>query len=104
MANDYTCEVQFIHKQKIENASKSLLSIFSKISDDTKVKIILGLLKESEMCVCDISVLLNMSIATTSHHLRLLYKKGVLDKYKEGKMSYYFIKDEQIKSFFMDNL
>ncbi|PTH95062.1 transcriptional regulator, partial [Staphylococcus shinii] len=44
MANDYTCEVQFVHKQKIENAqnfieenaSKSLLSIFSKISDDTK--------------------------------------------------------------------
>lgn len=26
-------------------------------------------------------------------------KKG-LDKYKEGKMSYYFIKDEQIKTFF----
>ncbi|MGW7975344.1 ArsR/SmtB family transcription factor [Staphylococcus xylosus] len=112
MVNDYICEVQYMHKQKIENAQnfieeaapKSLLSIFRKISDETKVKIILGLLKESEMCVCDISVLLNMSIATTSHHLRLLYKKGVLDKYKEGKMSYYFIKDEQIKTFFINNL
>jgi DNA-binding transcriptional ArsR family regulator len=45
-----------------------------------------------------------MTIASTSHHLRLLYKNDVLDKYRKGKMVYYFIKDEEIKSFFETNL
>jgi DNA-binding transcriptional ArsR family regulator len=68
------------------------------------VKIILSLLKTKEMCVCDISIILNMTIASTSHHLRLLYKNDVLDKYRKGKMVYYFIKDEEIKNFFETNL
>lgn len=37
-----------------------------------------------------------MSIASTSHHLRILYKKEVIDFRKEGKMAYYFIKDPQV--------
>ncbi len=50
------CSVCMNRKLKTQNfieeaAPKSLLSIFSKISDETKVKIILGLLKESEMCM-----------------------------------------------------
>ncbi|KAA3422877.1 helix-turn-helix transcriptional regulator, partial [Streptococcus pneumoniae] len=49
-----------------------------------------------ELCVCDISLILKMSVASTSHHLRLLYKNDVLDFYKKGKMAYYFIKDDEI--------
>lgn len=44
-----------------------------------------------------------MSIASTSHHLRLLYKNEVLDFYKDGKMAYYFIKDDEIREFFSKN-
>ncbi len=55
------------------------------------------------MCVCDISLILNMSVASTSHHLRLLYKNDVLDFWKDGKMAYYFIKDDEIKDFFCKN-
>ncbi len=64
------------------------------------MKIILSLIKEDELCVCDISLILKMSIASTSHHLRLLYKNEVLDFYKDGKMAYYFIKDDEIREFF----
>ena len=72
--------------------------VFSKICDE-KLKIILSLIKENELCVCDISLILNMSVASTSHHLRLLYKNDVLDFWKDGKMAYYFIKDDKIKDF-----
>ena len=64
------------------------------------MKIILSLIKEDELCVCDISLILKMSVASTSHHLRLLYKNDVLDFYKKGKMAYYFIKDDEIREFF----
>ncbi len=63
------------------------------------MKIILSLIKEDELCVCDISLILKMSVASTSHHLRLLYKNEVLDFYKDGKMAYYFIKDDEIRVF-----
>ncbi len=67
------------------------------------MKIILSLIKEDELCVCDISLILKMSVASTSHHLRLLYKNEVLDFYKDGKMAYYFIKDDEIREFFFKN-
>ena len=67
------------------------------------MKIILSLIKEDELCVCDISLILKMSVASTSHHLRLLYKNDVLDFYKKGKMAYYFIKDDEIREFFSKN-
>ncbi len=42
--------------------------------------------------------ILKMSVASTSHHLRLLGPG--LDFYKDGKMAYYFIKDDEIREFF----
>ena len=66
------------------------------------MKIILSLIKEDELCVCDISVILKMSVASTSHHLRLLYKMMYLIFIK-GKMAYYFIKDDEIREFFSKN-
>ena len=41
------------------------------------MKIILALIKEKELCVCDLSITLGLSIASTSHHLRALYKRDV---------------------------
>lgn len=68
-----------------DDKSKKLLNILEKICDEKKLKIILSLIKEDELCVCDISLILKMSVASTSHHLRLLYKNDVLDFYKEGR-------------------
>ncbi|MCG1146521.1 helix-turn-helix domain-containing protein [Staphylococcus epidermidis] len=41
---------------------------------------------------------LGLSIASTSHHLRALYKREVLNFYKDEKMAYYYIKDIEMKS------
>ncbi|MCS5428328.1 MULTISPECIES: ArsR/SmtB family transcription factor [Staphylococcus] len=111
MGKANACDVICIHEDKVNNAldfleddkSQKLLSIFQKICDEKKLKIILSLIKENELCVCDISLILNMSVASTSHHLRLLYKNDVLDFWKDGKMAYYFIKDDEIKDFFCKN-
>src|SRR5699024_1519584 len=107
MSYENACDVICVHEDKVNNAlsfleddkSKKLLNILEKICDEKKLKIILSLIKEDELCVCDISLILKMSIASTSHHLRLLYKNEVLDFYKDGKMEYYFIKDNEIKEF-----
>ncbi len=111
MSYENACDVICVHEDKVNNAlsfleddkSKKLLNILEKICDEKKLKIILSLIKEDELCVCDISLILKMSVASTSHHLRLLYKNEVLDFYKEGKMAYYFIKDDEIREFFSKN-
>jgi DNA-binding transcriptional ArsR family regulator len=111
MSYENTCDVICVHEDKVNNAlsfleddkSKKLLNILKKICDEKKLKIILSLIKEDELCVCDISLILKMSVASTSHHLRLLYKNEVLDFYKDGKMAYYFIKDDEIREFFSKN-
>lgn len=87
MSYENTCDVICVHEDKVNNAlsfleddkSKKLLNILEKICDEKKLKIILSLIKEDELCVCDISLILKMSVASTSHHLRLLYKNEVLD-------------------------
>lgn len=99
MGKANACDVICIHEDKVNNAlkfleddkSQKLLSIFQKICDEKKLKIILSLIKENELCVCDISLILNMSVASTSHHLRLLYKNDVLDFWKDGKMERWLI-------------
>jgi DNA-binding transcriptional ArsR family regulator len=111
MEKTSACDVTCIHEDKINNAlefltenkTQKLLNIFQKICDEKKIKIILSLIREKELCVCDISLILNMSVASTSHHLRLLYKNDVLDFWKDGKVVYYFIKDDEIKEFFRKN-
>ena len=49
------------------------------------MKIILALIKEKELCVCDLSITLGLSIASTSHHLRALYKRDVWIFTRMGK-------------------
>ena len=65
--------------------TQRLINTLLKISDENKLKIILALIKEKELCVCDLSITLGLSIASTSHHLRALYKRDVLDFYKDGE-------------------
>lgn len=109
MSNNKICDVICVHEEKVNNAlnflkeekSQQLIDTLLKISDENKLKIILALIKEQELCVCDLSITLGLSIATTSHHLRVLYKRDMLNFYKDGKMAYYYIKDIEIKSLLM---
>lgn len=93
MSYENACDVICVHEDKVNNAlsfleddkSKKLLNILEKICDEKKLKIILSLIKEDELCVCDISLILKMSVASTSHHLRLLYKMMYLIFIKRGR-------------------
>ena len=99
------CEVTVIHREIIENVKSKMqeeevlyeLGDFFKIlGDSTRIKI-LNALFYSEMCVCDIASLLEMTQSAISHQLRVL-KQGRLVKHrKEGKVVYYSLDDDHIK-------
>lgn len=80
-----------------------LADLFKVFGDSTRVQILCVLL-ESEMCVCDIVQLLNMSQSAISHQLRVL-KQAKLVKYRrEGKTVFYSLADNHVKTIFSQGL
>ena len=72
-----------------------LAELFKMFGDSIRVKILYALL-ESELCVCDIARLLNVSQSAVSHQLRVL-KGGKLVKFRrEGKTLFYSLADDHV--------
>ena len=63
-----------------------------------RVKIAYVLSLEGELCVCDVANIIESSTATASHHLRLLKNLGIAKYRKEGKVVYYSLDDEHVKT------
>ena len=98
------CEENQVHSDAVERVRSllprdeilyDLAELFKMFGDSTRVKILYALL-ESELCVCDIAKLLEVSQSAVSHQLRVL-KGGKLVKFRrEGKTVYYSLADEHV--------
>ena len=106
------CECTAIHQDVVERVKKhmpeeetlyDLAELFKVFGDTTRVRILCALF-ESEMCVCDISILLGMSQSSISHQLRVLKSAKLVKNRKEGKVVYYSLDDEHIKHIFEQGL
>ncbi|MDD4690326.1 MAG: metalloregulator ArsR/SmtB family transcription factor [Eubacteriales bacterium] len=102
------CNITIIHEDILEKVKKEMTddeslfdmaAVFKVLSDPTRLKIINALLL-SEMCVCDIAALLNMSQPAISHHLKSLRQTRLIKYRREGKIAYYSLFDEHIKIMF----
>jgi DNA-binding transcriptional ArsR family regulator len=71
-----------------ETEIESEAAIFKAMSDPCRLRILL-LLKEGELCVCEIMVALDRPQSTTSHHLSILKEEGLIRERKDGKWSRY---------------
>ncbi len=102
---DYVCQIRSINEDKVSKVKQQMLedSIFTSLSetfktlgDKTRVKILYALSKQ-ELCVCDISAVLEMSISAISHQLRILRSMKLVKYRKEGKVVYYSLDDDHIE-------
>ena len=76
-----------------------LASIYKMFSDPTRLKI-LWALHCSEMCVCDLAVLLSMTKSAISHQLKSLRLTNLVKFQKQGKVVYYSLADDHVKDIF----
>ncbi len=106
------CECNAIHQDVVNQVSRimpeeeilyDLAELFKVFGDTTRVRILCALF-ESEMCVCDISVLLGMTQSSISHQLRVLKSAKLVKNRKAGKVVYYSLDDEHIKHIFAQGL
>ncbi len=72
-----------------------LAELFKIFGDSTRIKI-LYVLFESEMCVCDIAQLLNMTQSAISHQLRALKQSKLVKYRREGKTVFYSLADDHV--------
>lgn len=102
------CEVSTIHSDVLEQVRQQMPSeepvyevseLFKVFGDSTRARIICALNIE-EMCVCDLSALLNMTQSAISHQLRLLKVSRIVKSRKQGRVVYYSLDDGHIGQIF----
>ena len=80
-----------------EESLYDLAELFKVFGDTTRIRI-LYVLFESEMCVCDIAEILNMTQSAISHQLRVLKQARLVRNRREGKQIYYFLADDHVRT------
>jgi len=80
-----------------EDSIQRLSTVLSLAGNAVRLKILYLLQEEKELCVCDLSDVLNMKIPAVSQHLRKLKDGNILDVRKFGTTYYYFIKKENLE-------
>ena len=68
---------------------ESVVMFFSIFADPTRVRM-LSALAISEMCVTDLSRILNINQTTVSHQLRLLKNLGIVKSERSGKIILFY--------------
>jgi len=100
-----SCQVNVIHQKEVMQASENMpgdhlvseaAELFSLLGDNSRLRI-LQALKTTELCVCDLAAILNMSSSAVSHQLRLMRTKGLVRYRKEGKIAYYSLADSYVQ-------
>ena len=102
------CDCNVIHMDVVDRVRKQMpeeepiyevADLFKVFGDSTRARIICAL-SISELCVCDLSSLLDMSQSAVSHQLRTLKQARIVKNRRSGKVVYYSLDDEHIKELF----
>lgn len=110
--DDAFCNCTIIHEDVLNKVQDKMTSeghlfrmaeLFKALDDPTRLKIVNALII-SEMCVCDIAALLNLTQPAVSHHLKMLRQIQLIKYRREGKVSYYSLDDEHIEILFKQGL
>jgi DNA-binding transcriptional ArsR family regulator len=103
--DDDLCDIICVNKKIVDKISKKLgdeeiliilSDLFKALADPTRVKI-LRALSFSELCVCDIAAIVNISQSAISHQLRYLRMSRLVRFRKDGKMAYYSLDDDHVR-------
>lgn len=102
-----TCVRVFADAVQIENCKKvladntntftSLGKIIELAGNEVRLKILFLLEEENELCPCDLSDILGMSIPAISQHLRKLKDGNIVQTRRSGQTIFYSLKAENME-------
>lgn len=100
------CAVRCVDPQRVEQTQGRLLTdeayvdlaeTFRVLADSTRAKIVHALIEEP-LCVCDLAAVVGVSEPAVSQHLRLLRSLRIVRGRRQGKMVYYSLEDDHIRT------
>lgn len=100
------CDAVQIHEEAVQIAEghmpseeilRELADFFKVFGDATRIKILCVLI-QSEMCVCDLAEVLQMTQSAISHQLRVLKQMKLVKNRREGKTVFYSLADDHIQT------
>ncbi|MCC7123981.1 MAG: helix-turn-helix transcriptional regulator [Acidobacteria bacterium] len=110
--DDDTCDLIQIDLNRVRQlrgrmvdapAVASLAEIFRVLGDPTRVRL-LDVLSHGELCVCDLSAVVQMSQSAVSHQLRLLRSLRLVRARREGRMVFYALDDRHVVDLLREGL
>ncbi|MDR2966471.1 MAG: metalloregulator ArsR/SmtB family transcription factor [Methanobacteriaceae archaeon] len=99
-----SCEIKSVRKDIIQDISNKMsvnetyheiANLFKILGDYNRIRILCAL-SYQEFCVCELSLLLDMSQSAISHQLRLLRNNGIVKFRKENKQIFYSVQNSEI--------
>lgn len=79
--------------EKVGGAVSRLAKALNLAGNEVRLKILFLLDKESKMCPCDLSDILDMTVPAISQHLRKLKDAGLVETNKVGQTIFYSISE-----------
>jgi len=80
--------------REIQNPLADISQVLSLAGNQVRLKILYLLYKESEMCPCDLSDVLDMTVPAISQHLRKLKDRKIVQDKKVGQTIFYSLNKE----------
>lgn len=105
MEKQLVCDCDVIHEEVVCEVREKLqpkeeyiqlASLFKMFGDGTRVRI-LHALEQSEMCVCDLASLLDLTKSAVSHQLKALRLANLVKFRREGQIVFYSLADDHVK-------
>lgn len=101
------CDVECLHPKAVRpllgrslgaEGASAVAGLFAVLGDPSRARILHLLSVSPEpLCVCDIALVLGMSVSALSHQLRALRERGVVRREKVGRIAYYTLVDEHVR-------
>ena len=91
------------HNMESQEVIDKLSRTFGVFSDPTRTRIVFAL-SRAELCVAEISLILDMSHSAISHQLRALKDLDLVTCRKDGRRSYFSLNDQHIENLFKEGL
>ena len=106
------CDVECLHPDAIRpllgrslgiDGAASVSALYATLADPSRARILhLLAISERELCVCDVALVLGMSVSALSHQLRFLRERGAVTRRKVGRIAYYRLVDDHLRRLVVD--
>ena len=106
------CDTDCLHPASIrpllgrslgDHGARGVAGLFETLADPSRARILhLLAISATELCVCDIALVLGMSVSALSHQLRYLRERRAVDRRKVGRIVYYRLVDDHVRRLVLD--